>query len=100
MFQKYYIYVHSQYSCICIVADNGTLYFWDWKTGYNFQRIQSTVQPGSIDSENGIFALTWDQSGSRLLTAEADKTIKIYKEDESAVNYLNYYYHVVIVSFI
>ena len=67
-------------------ADNGTLYFWDWKTGYNFQRIQSTVQPGSIDSENGIFALTWDQSGSRLLTAEADKTIKIYKEDESAVS--------------
>ncbi|XP_067943821.1 pleiotropic regulator 1-like [Watersipora subatra] len=65
-------------------ADNGTLYFWDWKTGYNFQRIQSTVQPGSIDSENGIFALTWDQSGSRLLTAEADKTIKIYKEDDTA----------------
>lgn len=68
-----------------LVADNGSLYFWDWKTGYNFQRIQSTVQPGSIDSENGIFALTWDQSGSRLLTAEADKTIKIYKEDDSAV---------------
>lgn len=66
-------------------ADNGSLYFWDWKTGYNFQRIQTTVQPGSIDSENGIFALTWDQSGSRLLTAEADKTIKIYREDESAV---------------
>ena len=70
----------------CYTADNGSLYFWDWKTGYNFQRIQSTVQPGSIDSENGIFALTWDQSGSRLLTAEADKSIKIYKEDESAVS--------------
>ena len=76
----------------CYTADNGSLYFWDWKTGYNFQRIQSTVQPGSIDSENGIFALTWDQSGSRLLTAEADKSIKIYKEDESAVSYPTYYY--------
>ena len=21
-------------------ADNGTMYFWDWKTGYNFQRFQ------------------------------------------------------------
>ena len=21
-------------------ADNGTMYFWDWKTGYNFQRLQ------------------------------------------------------------
>ena len=72
--------------CISVTADNGSLYFWDWKTGYNFQRIQSTVQPGSIDSENGIFALTWDQSGSRLLTAEADKSIKKYKEDESAVS--------------
>ena len=27
----------------------------------------------------------FDQSGSRLLTCEADKTIKIYKEDENAV---------------
>ena len=29
---------------------------------------------------------TFDQSGCRLITAEADKTIKIYKEDESAVS--------------
>jgi pleiotropic regulator 1 len=28
--------------------------------------------------------MTFDQSGSRLLTCEADKTIKIYKEDENA----------------
>jgi len=65
-------------------GDNGTLNFWDWKTGYNFQRIQAPVQPGSIDSEAGIFATTFDQSGSRLFTAEADKTIKVYKEDEYA----------------
>jgi pleiotropic regulator 1 len=32
----------------------------------------------------GVFAMTFDQSGSRLLTCEADKTIKIYKEDENA----------------
>ncbi|XP_054711742.1 pleiotropic regulator 1-like [Uloborus diversus] len=65
-------------------GDNGTLYFWDWKTGYNFQRLQAPVQPGSIDSEAGIFACTFDQSGSRLLSAEADKTVKIFKEDENA----------------
>lgn len=65
-------------------GDNGTMFFWDWKTGYNFQRIQAQVQPGSIDSEAGIFASTFDKSGSRLLTCEADKTIKIYKEDENA----------------
>ncbi len=62
------------------------MYLWDWLTGYNFQRIQSAAQSGSIDSEMGIFALAFDQSGSRLLTCEADKTIKIYKEDETAVN--------------
>ncbi|XP_067013526.2 pleiotropic regulator 1 [Anabrus simplex] len=65
-------------------ADNGTLHCWDWRTGYNFQRLQAPVQPGSMDSESGIFSMTFDQSGSRLITTEADKTIKIYKEDETA----------------
>ena len=37
---------------------------------------------GLLDSEAGIF---FDMSGCQLLTAEADKTIKIYKEDETAV---------------
>lgn len=73
-------------SLIIILGDNGSLYFWDWKTGYNFQKLQTTVQPGSLDSEAGIFMTTFDQSGCRLLTAEADKTIKIYKEDDTAVN--------------
>ena len=62
------------------------MYFWDWKTGYNFQKIQTTVQPGSLDSEAGIFHCCFDQSGCRLLTAEADKTIKIYREDDTAVS--------------
>ena len=72
---------------------------WDWLTGYNFQRLQAAAQPGSIDSETGIFALAFDQSGSRLLTCEADKTIKIYKEDETAVSFtLSYSYLYLYVS--
>lgn len=39
-----------------------------------------------MDSEAGIFAMTFDQSGSRLITTEADKTVKIYKEDLTAVS--------------
>lgn len=35
--------------------------------------------------------MTFDQSGSRLITTEADKTIKIYKEDETAVSYRHCY---------
>lgn len=62
------------------------MHFWDWRTGYNFQKLQTTVQPGSLDSEAGIFQCCFDASGCRLLTAEADKTIKIYKEDDTAVS--------------
>jgi pleiotropic regulator 1 len=65
-------------------GDNGTMHFWDWRTGYNFQRTQAAVQPGSMDSEAGIFSMIFDNSGSRLITTEADKTIKIYKEDDEA----------------
>jgi len=65
-------------------SDNGSMYFWDWKSGYNFQQLQTIPQPGSLESEAGIFASTFDLSGSRLITCEADKTIKIWKEDEEA----------------
>uniref|UniRef100_A0A8C6UA70 Pleiotropic regulator 1 n=1 Tax=Neogobius melanostomus TaxID=47308 RepID=A0A8C6UA70_9GOBI len=65
-------------------ADNGTIHMWDWRTGYNFQRIHAAVQPGSLDSESGIFSCVFDHSESRLITAEADKTIKVYKEDDTA----------------
>lgn len=62
------------------------MHFWDWRSGFCFQKEQTKAQPGSIDSEAGIFAMCFDKSGSRLITAEADKTIKMYKEDETAVS--------------
>ena len=65
-------------------ADNGSLFMWDWRSGYNFQLTTAPAQPGSIESEAGILEMTFDQSGCRLITGEADKTIKIWKEDESA----------------
>jgi pleiotropic regulator 1 len=51
--------------------------FWDWKTGYCYQKEHLPPQPGSIDSERGIFALTFDKSGTRLISTEADKSIKM-----------------------
>lgn len=69
------------------VADNGTIHMWDWRTGYNFQRIHAAVQPGSLDSESGIFACVFDISQTKLITAEADKTIKVYREDTTAVSF-------------
>ncbi|KAK9915985.1 hypothetical protein WJX75_006980 [Coccomyxa subellipsoidea] len=65
-------------------ADNGSLWFWDWKSGNSFQQGQTIVQPGSLESESGIFAAGFDMSGTRLLTAEADKTVKFWREDTSA----------------
>ncbi len=46
----------------------------------------SDIFAGSLDSEAGIYSMTFDQSYSRLLTAEADKTIKIYREDPNSVS--------------
>jgi pleiotropic regulator 1 len=68
-------------SCLlaCLLAcsgDNGSLHFWDWRTGYNFQQTQTVVQPGSLESEAGIFKLVFDMTGTRLISCEADKTIK------------------------
>ncbi|CAG0921907.1 unnamed protein product [Notodromas monacha] len=66
-------------------GNNGTMHLWDWMTGYNFQRLQAPVQPGSMENEAGINALCFDRSGSRLISAESDKTIKIFKEDDEAM---------------
>ena len=49
---------------------------YDWKSGNRFQAGVSPVQPGSLESESGIFALAFDKSGSRLASAEADKTVR------------------------
>ncbi|OMP07914.1 hypothetical protein COLO4_06938 [Corchorus olitorius] len=65
-------------------GDNGSLWFWDWKSGHYFQQAQTIVQPGSLDSEAGIYALSYDVTGTRLVTCEADKTIKMWKVDETA----------------
>ncbi|CAM9905671.1 unnamed protein product, partial [Discosporangium mesarthrocarpum] len=65
-------------------GDNGSLCMWDYASGHCFQRIETIVQPGSLDAEAGVFASAFDVSGSRLVTCEADKTVKLWKEDSSA----------------
>ncbi|KAH8893727.1 WD40 repeat-like protein [Thozetella sp. PMI_491] len=65
-------------------GDNGSMSFWDWKSGHRFQALDTTAQPGSLDAESGIMSSIFDLSGSRLIIGEADKTIKIWKQDETA----------------
>ncbi|KUI63148.1 Pre-mRNA-splicing factor prp46 [Cytospora mali] len=65
-------------------GDNGSMSFWDWKSGYRYQAMDTIAQPGSLDAENGVFCSTFDRSGLRLICGEADKTIKIWKPDDDA----------------
>ena len=67
-------------------SDTGSLSLWDWDSGALCQKIETPPQPGSLHCENGIFGMRFDMSGQRLITAECDKTVKIYREDETAVN--------------
>jgi pleiotropic regulator 1 len=65
-------------------GDNGSMSFWDWKSGHRFQALDTTAQPGSLDAEAGLMSSTFDKTGLRLICGEADKTIKIWKEDDTA----------------
>jgi len=65
-------------------ADDGSINFWDYKTGYTFQKTETVAQPGSLDAENGVFVAEFDLTGTRLVTGEADKSIKIWKQAEAA----------------
>jgi pleiotropic regulator 1 len=74
----------NQENVLATGGDNGSLHFWDWKTGYNYQTTQIAPQPGSLESEAGVFAMSYDVTGTRLITCEADKSIKMWKQDTSA----------------
>ncbi|KAI9804264.1 MAG: pre-mRNA-splicing factor prp46 [Piccolia ochrophora] len=65
-------------------GDNGSISFWDWKSGHRFQSLDTTAQPGSLDAEAGLMSSTFDRTGMRLICGEADKTIKVWKQDENA----------------
>ena len=65
-------------------GDDGSMCFWDWATGHQFQRVASVAQPGSLEAEAGLMSSTFDQTGLRLITGEADKTIKVWRQDEKA----------------
>ena len=63
---------------------NGHLMVWDYKTGHKMQDIKSPPQPGSLDAEAAINQLTFDRTGTRIISVESDKTIKLWKPDPKA----------------
>ncbi|KAK6589495.1 pleiotropic regulator 1 [Cryptosporidium xiaoi] len=65
-------------SVVAAGCGNGQLHFWDLDTGVKYDTIQSNIYPGSMESENSILDCKFDKSETILLTAECDKTIKIW----------------------
>jgi pleiotropic regulator 1 len=66
-------------------SDDGSLDFWDYDTGYCFQRGTALVQPGSLEqAENAILCTQFDKTGTRLVTGHADKTLQIWKQHDEA----------------
>ena len=74
----------SDVGVVLSAADDGTMNFGDYGSGPCFQTSKTVPQRGSLDAENGIFAAEFDLTGTRLITCEADKSNKIWKEDENA----------------
>ncbi|GFR44655.1 hypothetical protein Agub_g5945 [Astrephomene gubernaculifera] len=74
----------NQDGVIATGGDNGSLWFWDWRSGHCFQQDETQVQPGSLESEATLYDMAFDASGSRLITAEGDKTVKMWREVEDA----------------
>ena len=72
------------------LADNGTLTFWDYDTGTPFQNLDDIPQPGSLEAEAGVFCSTFDQTGTRLITGGADKTIKVCSPKFSRNSFANF----------
>jgi pleiotropic regulator 1 len=62
-------------ACGC---DDGQVVLSDWRSGNVTEVLRSPPQPGSLASEQSIFSVAFDRSGSRLITGEADKSIKVY----------------------
>ncbi|CAK9115407.1 Pre-mRNA-splicing factor prp5 (Complexed with cdc5 protein 1) (Pre-mRNA-processing protein 5) [Durusdinium trenchii] len=65
-------------------ADDGSIKFFDWNSGHCFQELRTVPQSGSLDSEACVLAAAFDVTGSRLITCEADKSIKVWREDPDA----------------
>lgn len=61
-------------------GDDGTLCFYDYKTGHKYQSMMTTEVAGSLESERSILCSTFDVTGTRLITGEGDKSIKIWKQ--------------------
>lgn len=53
----------NQDNVLISCGDDGSMKFWDYTTGYCFQSDKTIPQPGSLDSERGIYSSCFDHTG-------------------------------------
>lgn len=53
-------------------GDNGTLQFWDWRTGHCFQQQMTIAQPGSLEAEHGIYTAVFDRCAAPCAPCRAN----------------------------
>ncbi|KAG5490637.1 hypothetical protein JKF63_00758 [Porcisia hertigi] len=79
----------SPRSVLAVGSQDGELAFYDWnrpqprrvagKFYAPYQWTKTKSLPGTLQGEGGINAITYDVSGTRLITAESDKSVKIWR---------------------
>ncbi|GET93581.1 hypothetical protein, conserved [Leishmania tarentolae] len=79
----------SPRNVLAVGSQDGELAFYDWNipqprrvAGRHYAPYQWTKTkslPGTLRGEGGINAITYDVSGTRLITGESDKSVKIWR---------------------
>ncbi|KAK7200565.1 WD domain, G-beta repeat [Novymonas esmeraldas] len=82
----------SPHNVLAVGSQDGELAVYDWNrpqprrvAGKHYAPYQWTKTkslPGTIQGEGGINAITFDVSGTRLITAESDKSVKVWRTRE------------------
>nr|CCC94048.1 unnamed protein product [Trypanosoma congolense IL3000] len=74
----------SPRNVLAVGSQEGKLALFDWehvrKGPFQFTKTRSV--PGTLPGEGGINSVTFDVSGSRMITTESDKSVKVWRAKE------------------
>ncbi|PWV17268.1 hypothetical protein C3747_19g196 [Trypanosoma cruzi] len=74
----------SPRNVLAVGSQEGRLALYDWehprRPPYQLTRTKSI--PGTLPGEGGINSVVFDASGSRMITAESDKSVKVWRAKE------------------
>jgi pleiotropic regulator 1 len=65
---------------VLVAGGEDGLGFFDWGSAKQFQSLAIPLLPGSLKTEATCLAASFDMTGSRLITCNADKSVHMHKE--------------------